>query len=532
MIPGARIPTQKNAADDGSPAKRGKFRFNDLLTWPQVAFFPVLVTLLFLGTLFWAKQQDGFSRRWFTLATADHGSFNCVAVLPKPGRQYPIILYAHGEGGSLLTDGTDLRQMAELGLAVVSLEYNQTNPAAFSAQWQALRGYLSGQKWADTNAIAWVGFSLGAGQIRDFARQHPEQRPQLIAFLSETGLVAGAAEKGFNSGPGPVLLVHGNLDETFPADDTRRLATALETNGVPVTLKIFPALGHDLEPERSLIFRALGEYCRTALMGVRAWDSYHSLAERRAKVPPLWIFWLPAGSWMAGWALWWWWHRPTRPEKIRLQRHEIILRWLTLWIAVCALLETSLHLATPHFTASPDAIGLARRFLIQPRERADFEFLATKPVWGNEKLKTLLEHVELTGYDRPLTGWQLDDPLYQTYVLSPIITGAKGESLNWRRTLWEEFYPRIRHEISLESAARIVGRHLRERVTIATPPQPARDVPAIWQRQITDEAGFQIIYVAVLRSVGIPARLAAHGQAEFWNGRAWMPAPAPALIRW
>src|SRR5450756_658863 len=33
-----------------------------------------LVILLFLGALFWAKQQDPFSRRWFTLKTADHGS--------------------------------------------------------------------------------------------------------------------------------------------------------------------------------------------------------------------------------------------------------------------------------------------------------------------------------------------------------------------------------------------------------------------------------------------------------------------------
>ncbi len=71
-----------------------------------------------------------------------------------------------------MNDGNDLRQMAELGLAVVSLEYNQTNEAAFDAQFEALLRYLDQQKWANTNAIAWVGFSLGANRMLDFALQH------------------------------------------------------------------------------------------------------------------------------------------------------------------------------------------------------------------------------------------------------------------------------------------------------------------------------------------------------------------------
>lgn len=98
--------------------------------------------------------------------------------------------------------------------------------------------------------------------------------------------------------------------------------------------------------------------------------------------------------------------------------------------------------------------------------------------------------------------------------------------------LWEEFYPRIRHESSPEDAAKIVVRHLRERVTIATVPNLPRDVPTIWLRQITDETGFEIIYVAALRSVGVPARLNSRRQAEFWDGTKWNTAPPPAIINW
>jgi hypothetical protein len=75
--------------------------------------------------------------------------------------------------------------------------------------------------------------------------------------------------------------------------------------------------------------------------------------------------------------------------------------------------------------------------------------------------------------------------------------------------------------------------HLRERVTIiAALPDLPRGVPEIWLKQITDEAGFEIIYVAALRSVGVPARLDPHQRAEFWNGDKWRAAPSPSVIRW
>jgi len=163
--------------------------------------------------------------------------------------------------------------------------------------------------------------------------------------------------------------------------------------------------------------------------------------------------------------------------------------------------------------------------------------------------------VELAGYNRELINWKLDDAMYRDFVLSPVITGTPDESLDWRRPLWEEFYPRIRRESSPEDAAKIVVRHLRERVTIiggqprgeplgGTPGQPVgkdayvktvalpRKVPDIWRRQITDEAGFEIIYVAALRSVGVPARLDANRHAEFFDGSQWRVAPVPMVGSW
>ena len=497
---------------------------------PCSGFVPVLVLLLFVGALLWAKAQDPFSRKWFTVLAGGQ-YFKCVAVLPKPIHLRPVVIYAHGSGGSLMNDGFELRQMAELGLAIVSLEYNQSNGVAFNDQFDALLQYITRKKWADTNNVAWVGFSLGANRMLDFALRYPERQPQLLVQISGAGLDPSTTNCQQSTNLHcPVLLIHGDQDEIFPIADTKRLASVLQTNGVPVELKIIPALPHGMKPERGVVFRSIGEYCRSHLAG--EWQNYRSIAQWQVEAPPLWLFWFPAAAWIVGWFAWWRYHKPTSSRKIKFERHEVALRWVAVLLVIWVFGETAIHLVTPRFPVSDTTISIARRFLVQPKEHADFKVLAAQPVWSGEKLKTLLDHVTLSGYNRQLINWQLDDTMYRDQVLSPIITGEAGEQLNWRRPLWEEFYPRIRHESSPEDAAKIVVRHLRERVTIASLPNPPHKVSDIWLKQITDEAGFEIIYVAALRSVGVPARLDANRHAEFYDGNRWQTAPVPSVVCW
>jgi dienelactone hydrolase len=548
----------ENSREPREVSRSWGFLFLRFLRSFRLTSFPVLVLLLFLGALFWAKGQDPFSRKWFALKTADHGSVKCVVVLPKPFRQYPVVVYAHGSGGTLMDDGNDLRQMAELGLATVSLEYDQTNKAVFDAQFEALLRYLGQQRWVNTNAIAWVGFSLGANRMLDFALQHPDQQPRLLVLLSGAGFSPDPRSQ--TPDPNlhcPILLIHGEQDEIFPVADTKRLASVLQTNGLSVELKIIPGIAHGMESERGVVFRSIGEYCLTHLTGNGAWQDYHSIAQWQADAPSLWLFWLPATAWIVGWFAWSRYRKAASPEKIKLSGGEIALRWVAVILATLALAETTIHLVTPRFFVNDTTLSIARRFLVQPKEHVDFENLAAQPIWHNQRLKTLLEHVELAGYNRELINWQLDDKLYQDFVLSPVIEPSNlpptpnfgttsnlqllaaskrsddgSTSLNWQRPLWEEFYPRIRHESSPEDAAKIVVRHLRERVTIAALPNLPHDVPAIWLGQISDEAGFQIIYVAALRSVGVPARLNSQRRAEFWNGSRWDNAPRPSVASW
>lgn len=502
------------------------------MTARQNIFCFGLVILIFLGALFWAHEQDPFSRKWFALKTADRNSFRCVEVLPKPIRRFPVVIYAHGSGGTLMNDGNDLRQIAELGLATISLEYDQTNETVFAAQFETLLGYLGLQKWANTNAIAWVGFSLGASRTLEFALQHPEQQPKLLVQLSGAGLPEGQTNSSLESMRCPVFLVYGDHDDIFPVADTKRLASILQAKGLATDIKIIAGSWHGTELEHAVVIRGIGEYCLTRLAGKDAWQNYHSITQWQAEAPALWVFWLPAVAWVVGWFAWWSRCKAAAPEKIKLNRGEIALRWLAALLATWALTETAIHLVTPHFVVSDRTLSIARKYLVAPKEHDDFEYLATQTIWPGKKLKTLLEHVELAGYNRELIDWKLDDKMYRDFVLSPAITGNPSEPLNWRRPLWEEFYPRIRHESSPEDAARIVVRHLRERVTIAPLPNLPHDIPTIWLKQITDETGFDMIYTAALRSVGVPARLNSQHNAEVWNGNSWQTAPRPSVVSW
>jgi hypothetical protein len=211
----------------------------------------------------------------------------------------------------------------------------------------------------------------------------------------------------------------------------------------------------------------------------------------------------------------------------QLGKWEIWLRRAAWVLAAVALLQTTIYLGTPLLPVSNGTLAVARKCLIPPKTVADFDFLATNSIWRGKKLKVLLDHVNLANYDRELVNWQLDDKMYRDYVLSPVITAKADEQLNWRRPLWEEFYPRIRHELSPADAANIVLRQLRERVTISTAANLPHDVPEIWSRRMTDASGFEIISVAALRSESIAARLNDRGQAELIADGKWQLAPHP-----
>jgi hypothetical protein len=111
----------------------------------------VVAALLFFGALLWAEGRDPFQRVWFAVKAPGQGKVKCMAVVPKGslkskvqslksegqpafvglpppsdygetsrrgkspesgGGRWPVVVYLHGSGGSLLGDGNELRQRA------------------------------------------------------------------------------------------------------------------------------------------------------------------------------------------------------------------------------------------------------------------------------------------------------------------------------------------------------------------------------------------------------------------------------------
>ena len=537
---------------------RGSFLLSSFRYSPA-SFVAVLLALLFGGAMFWAGSRDPFQRMWFKVKVPGQGKAECVAVLPKTSPEsnvqgprsgsgrWPVVVYLHGSGGSLLGDGTELRQMAEMGLAAVGMEYCQTNEAVFDAQFRALLSYVGREPWEDTNRVAWVGFSLGAQRALSFALRHPDLQPNLLVrlaggwvpeldqFKARGSLLRPST---LNSQRSTLLLVHGERDEVFLLSQAQSVAACLQTNGVPVELRILPGQDHGFGANHLLVFRVLGEQCLTRLKGPDALSNYRSILSWQAHAKPLWLFWTPALVWAA---LWLWFRRRAGqafrqpPERAggtpALRWWEVGLRWLAATLAAAALAQMALHLVPPRLPIGERTLAVARKHLVSPREKSDFEFLAAKPCWVGKRLKLLLEHVELANYNRELINWKLDEQAYREFVLSPEIDPVADGGLNWRRPLWENFYPRIRKEQGPEAAAEIIVRFLRERVTIAEGNGLPATVADIWQRQIANERGFEAVYVAALRSAGVPARLDARQRAELWTGSAWQAAPRPLVER-
>jgi len=490
------------------------------------------LALVFLGSILWSHSRDPFRRTEFSVKTAAGTKVHGITVLPVGFRNGPVIVYAHGSGGNLMTDGNHLRQFAKLGMAAVGFDYDQSNPGVFDGQFSAVLDYTRRQSWADTHAIAWVGFSLGAQKTLAYLLKHTELQPQVYVHLSGGWMPESNRMNGVT-----VLLIHGENDQVFPVEDAKRLAGWLHANGTAATLRVLPGHGHDFEADQPVVFRLISEYCKAKLT-----PGYPQPEFPKLRTHSFLLCVAPAFVWLG---LWICWRRKkkgdcigetstvaTETVALPLTKWECALRGAAMVLGILAAADTALHQIPPTMVVSPRTLAIARKYLLAPQWHRDFETLATMAIWQGQRLQTLLTDVELSHYTmNELVNWKIEYPLYRQYVLSPVIVGGESE-LNWRRELWENFYPRVRHEITTSDAAENVVRFLREEVTIDAdcPKRPGAE--SMWKTHIVNLEDFEILKVAALRSVSIPARLTPAGEAEFWTGAMWTFAPPPLAITW
>jgi dienelactone hydrolase len=525
----------------------------------------LVVASLFITGLFWAKARDPFRRVEFSLITA-HGKVSGMAVLPRRSKSFPTVIFLHGAGGSVLQSGNDLRLFAEQNLAAVDIEYSQISQGFYDEEFIALQNYLARQNWAmkavpgvessmHNNApspepppLALVGFSMGSQRTFSFLLRHPEFKPRLYVriaggWVDELGKgAANISDEDHKLETASIiklplstnthfLLVHAEQDSVFPVADVRRFTALLQTNGIPTVLHVFPNVPHSFGEERDLLMREVAEYCASYLTSTlesqnsRLKNNLHPLS--RNVQPSYWYYWLPVAllSFFFSTSKYIRWRKSI--VSIPRDKWSKIIVGVAWALGLAAIAETAFHLGLPHLRVSEARLKLTRRWLIEPKLTNDFDWLAQQPIWKGQPIRALLDNVELADYNRKVINWKIDDNLYQQFVLSPVAETSPSTELNWRRPLWESFYPRIRHETDPESAAQIVVRFLRERVTVVPWKMEYSGVEEIWKAELTDVTGFERIYVAALRSVGIPARLDNSGKAELFATGQWRPAPKP-----
>jgi hypothetical protein len=508
----------------------------------------LFLAFVFLTALFWAHARDPFRRVQFSLKT-QHGKVQGVAILPRSAPPRPIVIFFHGAGGGLVQSGLELKQLAELNLGVVDVDYDQTNETVFEEQFIALRRYLSRQSWLESNKIAWVGVGTGAQREWDLFQHRQEFQPQL--FISFRYIFSGlsnplpgrdiwAASRSLRPSIGTAdqpstncsfLFVHSINDELY-----RNPVQMLQAKGYSVDLRTFPDESNNFRENRLVIMRGIAEYCASFFdSAANSRDpqlaiSLHPLhLNSRASY---WYYWIPAYLLTVVFTfnvyLRW-----RNAKKAHPDPHPKLSRALTIVtcaLAIAASVEMAVHLGLPRMKVSETTLSLTRRWLVDSQSRSDFDWLAQLPIWQGEPVKVLLEHLELTEYNRGLINRRVDKNLYREFVLSPVIVGGTlHESLKWRRTLWENFYPRVRYETDPVAAAQIVSCFLRQRVTIVSGSLRSREINTIWAEELTDTIGFDRVYTAALRAVGIPSRLNDSGQAELFSDGKWQLAPRPII---
>jgi hypothetical protein len=167
--------------------------------------------------------------------------------------------------------------------------------------------------------------------------------------------------------------------------------------------------------------------------------------------------------------------------------------------------------------------------LVAKTSTSDFDFLVRDPGWQTQPLRLMLEHIQLAALQQRQFYSNLDNSMFQEFVLSPRLTPDAPLEWDWRRTLWEACYPRVRKESNPLVAARIIARFLRERVGIDPAARTNAGIQTSWRLGLADPERFEHLYAAALRSVGIAARINTADRAEYWNGQAWSQAPPPLV---
>jgi dienelactone hydrolase len=475
----------------------------------------VFVLLLLLGLLGFERAKDPYQRTFQELTV--HGTnVTAVAVTPKAAKtSLATVIYLHGSRGRALGNGTVLRQFADAGFAAVTLEYSQSSQADFNAELLALHTWVQQQPWADTNRIAWVGFSLGAQRMLEYHLTQPGQSPHVLARVGGglVGQLRDEAKAGMvkpkQLGPPQVLLFHGGQDRVFPMDDMEKVGSWLRSQGSSVSAWVLPQAEHAFGMDREWVMRCMVDEV-AAKLAVPRTSRRPAGSLQTAKVALAAI--LLCGAWWLG------------PKLFRAQAGESkLLRQMAIGALGLALLVTAYHLLMPRLLSGGHYATWFQHALATDAEREDFRWLAAQPDYQLATCHDLMQQVRLAHFRKSFLYQKLDADMFRNFVLLPKLSADDIPDMGWRWPLWLELYPKIRKCAQAEEAVIEVVRAVREKLGLPKNNAQPEGIMAAWTTETANKQAYHYVLVAALRAAGVAARLDDSGRAEFWTGRKWQP---------
>jgi carboxymethylenebutenolidase len=179
--------------------------------------------------------------------------------LPAANSQrFPAVLALHGSGGGHAGMAEPAGMLAEHGFAVYVLRYfdrtgtTEAHDRAvifrhffvwMKTLWDAV-GFVAQQPGVDPDRIGLLGFSLGAYMaLSDAAVDSRIQA--VVEFFG--GLPQEM--KVLTRRLCPVLILHGEADQTVPVEEAYHIQRVLTQKNIPYEMQIYPGVGHGFSGE-------------------------------------------------------------------------------------------------------------------------------------------------------------------------------------------------------------------------------------------------------------------------------------------
>ena len=185
---------------------------------------------------------------------------SCDTFIPSSqnGERFPAVIGLHGSAGGHATMAEPAALLAAQGFAVYVVHYfDRTGTTGVADKQTAVRNFpvwgktvwdsvshIASRPEVDAQRIGLLGFSLGAYLSLASASIDPRIKA-VVDFFGGFPKEMKLFMRRFC----PVLILHGEADDTVPVSEAHYIALLAEKKNVPYELQIYPGAGHGFTPE-------------------------------------------------------------------------------------------------------------------------------------------------------------------------------------------------------------------------------------------------------------------------------------------